>query len=237
MKIVGEWLIRSAWWCVVYIAASVVILILIANERTSTTTGPPFGPRHSCHPPVAEPPSPHPVKVCGLRSDVMVYHASQQQEENWCWATCIEMVLSAKHVKVSQQEIVQNVFGQIVDRPGSALDILAGFDGVAETIDGNTVRLKPKVEAGVPSFETLKRYLDQQTPVIVAITNPNSPIGHVIVITAVIYEIRDGRPQILRLQARDPAPSASTTGGKRTVQIDEFLRVSFYVVVDPLESR
>ncbi len=48
------------------------------------------------------------VQVMGLKSDRMRYHVSQQQASNWCWAACVQMVLSTQGIAASQAEIVAN---------------------------------------------------------------------------------------------------------------------------------
>src|SRR5690242_14048954 len=69
------------------------------------------------------------VQACtaGLRSDVTDITAGAvggQHQSEWCWAACLEMVFRYYGFHVSQQQIVQETWGTIVNLPGSPQQIM-----------------------------------------------------------------------------------------------------------------
>jgi hypothetical protein len=175
------------------------------------------------------------IGVVGLRTSKMNYSAAQQRERNWCWAASIQMALSAKGIDVSQEEVVQNAFGRLVDRPGAPGDILANLNGWAIDRAKRRIHISGEVGLGRPSFELLKRQLEAGTPVIVGYENPDSNIGHAVVVTAVVYEVTDRGPEIQRVMVRDPWPTCPNLG-KRELSIQEFNRVSVFYVIGATSS-
>ena len=141
------------------------------------------------------------------------------------------MVLSTKDIHLSQREIVERTFGKVIDRPGSLIDVLSNLNGTKKTSRGRFVKLRAYYGEGPPSFETLKEYLDNQTPIIIGITNSDGDTGHAVVVTAVIYELSRSVPRIRRIQVRDPAPFFQAMEGKRTLTPGEFACVSHFVVI------
>lgn len=175
------------------------------------------------------------VGVVGLKTAKMNYHAAQQHESNWCWAASIQMALSAKGIAVSQEEIVQNAFGRIVDRPGSPEEILASLNGWTLNGQGQRIQVAGTVGLGPPPFAILKRQLETGTPVVVGYENPEGEVGHAVVVTAVIYEMTERGPQIQRVMVRDPWPSLSDSSGKRELSAGEFARVRAYYVIETMQ--
>lgn len=176
----------------------------------------------------------HGIQVMGLKSDRMQYHVAQQQASNWCWAASVQMVLSARGIHVSQQQIVANVSGGLVpDRPGSALDVLINLNGQMTDANGDDWRLEAIPGIGPPSFELMQQQFERDLPLIIGYSIPGQEVGHAAVITAVIYELRDDRPHILKILVRDPSPWLRGSGGKRELARAEFDRILTHTLVTP----
>lgn len=52
-----------------------------------------------------------------------------QEKENWCWATCVQMILRYNGQYVSQRNIAARVFGENLSRTASGNQIASAFDG------------------------------------------------------------------------------------------------------------
>src|SRR5262249_40158674 len=51
-----------------------------------------------------------------------------QQQSEWCWAACIQMVFAFYGHRVPQRRIVKETWGEIVDMPGQPEQILADLN-------------------------------------------------------------------------------------------------------------
>lgn len=78
-----------------------------------------------------------------------IFHAPQE-ETNWCWAACFEMVLRSSGLTVSQSQIVQAVKGRIVNDTITTREILATLGQGA---------LKISAIDGPPLVDTLRDFL------------------------------------------------------------------------------
>lgn len=175
---------------------------------------------------------PRGVRAVGLKTERMNYYASAQQASNWCWAACIQMILSAHDVSVTQQDIVATAFGQLVDRPGELQDIQAVLNATWIDRFGNAKRVHATPRQGPPPIEDLKSLLRNETPVIVCYTPPDAPVGHAVIVTAVICESTSQGEHLVRLVVRDPWPAYQAEKGKRTMSPDEYQSIWAYYVVE-----
>lgn len=175
------------------------------------------------------------VHVAGLRTDTMNYYASEQLQSEWCWAACIQMVLSTRQINLSQNDIVNRAFGSLTNTPADLELIVRNLDGWRVAHGNRSTRLTATLGRGRPPIEVLVDSLTQNVPVLVAL-QPSGGEGHAVVVTAVIYEDTDSGPQIRSVIGRDPAPSFRGTLGKRKLNPEEFSDVSAYLRVCELES-
>lgn len=180
----------------------------------------------------SEAPQDSAVQAIGLKTNTMNYHAAEQQTDNWCWAACIQMALSTKDIQIPQREIVAKAFeGQVWNRPGGPLDVLKSLDGWMTDRNGRRWRFRARPGFGPPKLELIQEQFVQNMPLIVGYDNPGQPVGHAVVITAVIYETTADGPRILRVMVRDPWPGGRGSRGKRMMSRDEFERIFIHYVV------
>lgn len=128
-------------------------------------------------------------------------YVASQRSNNWCWAACTQMVLNYQGVSVTQEQIVERVFGLQVDRPGTAQNILQGARGWY--VDGKTIESKADY-----SFQPQKLIDDlvNKYPLVVGLSMPGQNVGHAYVLTGLSFQ-KDGDvvyPQSVIL--RDPWP-------------------------------
>lgn len=59
----------------------------------------------------------------------MLQHFCPQEQDNWCWAACAQMVLAYHEMPMSQRTIAKLVTGTTRDRGASANEMVAALDG------------------------------------------------------------------------------------------------------------
>lgn len=174
-----------------------------------------------------------PIFAVGIPSEVMVVHAAEQRGVNWCWAASAQMALATQSVVVPQEELVRELFGSVIDVPGSVEQFI-NIAGRYQT-PGGTMEVTCEFGAGTPSMEFLIESLRQSRPVILGCSYPGRDIGHAVVATAVICEDTTEGRQLLEVVVRDPDPST----GKRVLNAAEYQNVMYYVAYKstPLPSH
>ena len=171
----------------------------------------------------------------GIPTDRMVEVAAEQQSQNWCWAACVQMVLSTKGIKVAQADVVQRTYGAVVDAPGGADVILSRLSGWFQTRSGRTL-LAASVVPGPMQEGLLYSYLKNQSPLILGVGYPGASIGHAVVVTAAVFKVSDAGLELKEVVVRDPWPAHTAQKGKRTLTRDEFANAMFYCVVDVVKK-
>jgi len=171
----------------------------------------------------------------GLPTDRMVDSAAQQRGSNWCWAACVQMVLSAKGIKVDQADVVQRTYGQLVDLPGGHEQIATRLSGWFDTRSGKTL-LAASLVGGRLQEGLLYSYLKNQSPLILGVTYPGAEIGHAVVVTAAIFKITEAGLELQQVVIRDPSPEYAAQKGKRLLTPEEFAGAVFYCVVDVVKK-
>ncbi len=159
------------------------------------------------------------VAACtaGLATDIASVSMNRpQQETNWCWAACIQMVFRYHGLKISQAKIVQGVFGGSVNQPGSPQDILDALNRTWTDDDDDDYDVEGDVYSVSPA--TVAEDLADDLPVIIG------SLGHAMVLTAISY-YRDlyGNGQIVGAVVRDPWPGR----GRRQITPVEWANLSF----------
>jgi hypothetical protein len=171
----------------------------------------------------------------GIPTDRMVEVAAEQQGQNWCWAACVQMVLSTKGIKVTQADVVQRTYGAVVDAPGGADAILSRLSGWFQTRSGKTL-LAASVVQGPMQEGLLYSYLKNQSPLILGVSYPGAPIGHAVVVTAAVFKVSDAGLELKEVVIRDPSPELAAQKGKRKLTREEFANAMFYCVVDVVKK-
>ncbi len=142
------------------------------------------------------------VQQCeaGIESAILDVTASDTQHATeWCWAACIEAVFTYYDHPVPQERIVEEVWGDVVNMPGSPAQILYALNrtwkdenGASFAAHGSTIGTNPITAA---------QDLASDHPLIIG------ALGHAMVLSALTYE-RDyyGRGQVVLAEVRDPWP-------------------------------
>ena len=141
--------------------------------------------------------------VAGPQSSEIQYIASTQRCENWCWATCIQMVLNYHGLYVQQEQIVQKVYGlPLPCNTGNAQHIMNALSGWAPDTRGGFSQIYSQY--GVYSGSDIVDQLSRKWPIIVGLRQE----GHAYVLTAIYYSVDQlNNPIIDKVVLRDPWPS------------------------------
>lgn len=163
----------------------------------------------------------HGIAHCraGLSPELMQRMDVRQQKSQWCWAAALAMVFARYGHQVPQEEIVERLYGEAVDRPlrGRDFATLIGGDFVAR--DGSRLAAtatRAQVAIGTDPAAAVRLAigsLSQGRPLLI------SAQGHMVVLVAIRFQrfVRDGEVRITSGTVIDPLP----TGGIRPLQAAE----------------
>ena len=65
----------------------------------------------------------------------------KQRESNWCWAACVQMVLQYHGLDVTQEQVVQRIFGDLRDRPATPEMVMHALNATAFSTKGIKARI------------------------------------------------------------------------------------------------
>jgi hypothetical protein len=160
------------------------------------------------------------VQTCeaGIESSVLeaqILDGVQHQPE-WCWAACIAMVFDYYDHGVSQERIVKETWGSIVNMPGQPGQILHDLNRPWRDDGGQRFNVRGDVLS--TNAVTAAQDLADDHPLIIG------TMGHAMVLTDLVY-LRDmaGRGQIQRAVVRDPWPGR----GRRMLSPQEWYSIQF----------
>ena len=143
---------------------------------------------------------------------------AKQKMDNWCWAACNQMLLSAKDINESQENQSTKVFGAVVNRGAGSNYELAktGLGGTYQNSSGNTVRI-------VPYTSYLSQRNSNDPIVIINHLNDGVPlvmatVQHGRVCVGVDYVKNGQYYQITKLRLLDPSPNGSSNIIEYTMQ-------------------
>lgn len=150
--------------------------------------------------------------IAGIRSDTVqatVAAAGGQRMSQWCWAASISMVFRYYGFEVSQERIVAETFGQVVNMPGTTEQILTTLS--REWTDDHGRHFQ--VSAGLLSAEGAAAELAADRPLMVG------TLGHAMVLTALGY-VKDPwyGDRVTSAVVRDPWPGR----GRRELAPEEW---------------
>ncbi|MBS1914157.1 MAG: C39 family peptidase [Bacteroidetes bacterium] len=151
------------------------------------------------------------VWAAGIPTEEFEYFAApetagHQRQSNWCWAACVQMVLNYHGIPVTQEQVVERIFGgaapNVAGQPDQILEALTGW---AVTRDGQKVRVSSSSFAFDGS--EIVRDLAERSPIVVGVRTSQAT-GHAYVLTAVTYTVnRANEPIFLTAILRDPWPN------------------------------
>lgn len=132
---------------------------------------------------------------------------TQQQCEEWCWAACISMLFDFYGHPLTQAEIVQATYGNVICLPaGSSTTI--GRDLSRTYVDDRGVPFSSQV---VAAYDFLNGINTFDNRLIINELNTNNPMlyantQHAMVMFAASYFATDAEPNIQSVQVVDPWP-------------------------------
>jgi len=133
-----------------------------------------------------------------------------QEDTQWCWAACVAMVLSSRGAHISQEEIVRQIKGNVVNEPGS-------FDEIRKSLTlkngDNDIVLRSDVANPFGDLDVVEK-IDRGEPIIAAVARSAGESAHHVVI---IYGYKIDTDNKIWLEIFDPAPD----GGARTFRYGE----------------
>jgi hypothetical protein len=146
--------------------------------------------------------------AAGVYSDEFEYYAApytagKQRQSNWCWAACIQMVLNFHGIVVTQEQIVERVFGDQINTTADPATIMYALSGWGVDVYGNPVTIHASsYNLTGPNVVT---YLAYKWPLIVGLDVGET--SHAFVLTAVYYSVDEyNYPYFHSVVLRDPWP-------------------------------
>ena len=154
---------------------------------------------------------PQSVKWVGIPSDALDTIFAKQNMSQWCWAACIQSVLSFHKVSVSQEQIVfrtygTDPYGALPDWPGSFQSITNNLNGWGIDSDNDEYKVTAEFYPGAVAAQQVVHELKQGKPILVGYRSGQNS-GHAVLLTAATYIDSPSGPQIQKVVVRDPWPS------------------------------
>ena len=150
--------------------------------------------------------------VAGIPSQEFDFYSAaeqlgRQRQANWCWAACVQMVLNYHGLFVTQEQVVQKIYGNLCDQPAGELQIMNALSGWAPNHQGQISQIY--CQKGVTSINDITSNLAYKWPLIVGLQNPHGGIGHVYALTAIYYSTDVYNNTIPhKVVLRDPWPAS-----------------------------
>lgn len=157
-----------------------------------------------------------------IKTSYFKSYVARQRSQNWCWAACTQMVLNYQGVNVSQEQIVERVFGTQVDRPGTAQNIVQGASGWY--VDGRTIGAKADCSF-IP--QKLIDDLVNKYPLVVGLSMPGQNVGHAYVLTGLSFKKYGDSIYPQSVILRDPWPDNQS---RLVLSWDDFSRRAHTIV-------
>lgn len=135
--------------------------------------------------------------------------ADTQKESQWCWAACISMVCRFHGYDLSQESIVKQMYGKIVDMPADDKLLTDAVNREWTSKDNRKFRIASHI------FDPILGMADVQNDTIVDDLRNERPLicgskGHATVVARVDYVHNPkGQPLVLRVHVIDPWPGAT----------------------------
>jgi len=161
------------------------------------------------------------VQICevGIDSNLASQVSKPQKKDQWCWAASISMIFSYYGHPISQERIVKETWGNIVNLPASPEQIIIGLN--REWIDDKGEKFTAQGDVLTANVVTASYDLANDMPLIIG------TVGHAMVLTSLTY-YRDiyGNGIPIKAIVRDPWP---TSGNKRMLSPYEYNMTNFLI--------
>ena len=150
----------------------------------------------------SEPAFPDMPRYAGIPTEIVDSVATSQEQDMWCWAASIQMLLKYYGVSLAQDQIVSRVYGSPGNHPGTDQAISASLNGWGINADGKHFVVQSRVAPGPPTPALLFRELSSGRPILLTF-NPGLSVGHAVLVTAASATNRT----VVSLVYRDPSPT------------------------------
>ena len=162
------------------------------------------------------PPNPYGAASCamGIPSWRAGTIEADQDNSQWCWAACIQMVLKHYRYDIDQADIVRQVFGREVNLPADPWTLVAALNRRYVNDEGDRFGLV----SGPADLAIARAELIAGRPLIVG------TLGHAMVLTAFSTVETPFGFEVVDAVVRDPWP---TSGGRRSLNAREFHNIEF----------
>lgn len=164
-------------------------------------------------------------ETCGL--DLGSAETARQLKPHWCWAACIQTIFATHGYNVSQNEIVQKIFGDQKDQSATGPEIVSAINGKWKGDKGHAFQASGFVLWDrIGGFER-----PDALPVAVKELQAGNPLifandRHTMVLTSMKYtEGAKGEINVEQLTVRDPWPDSPN---RHTLSCDEIARSGFF---------
>lgn len=153
----------------------------------------------------------------GIPSGSLSFVAARQQNTQWRWAACIQMMFRMYGYDLPQHVLVQQTWGSIVNMPAYPNQILAALNRIY--VDSSGKRFSASGDAFTVNISTAIQDLSNRSPLIVG------ALGHATVLTALNYtQSNAGELQVTSAIVRDPWPESPS---RRTLSPQEWYNINF----------
>jgi hypothetical protein len=117
----------------------------------------------------------------------------KQQNTKWCWAACVQMVLNYYNVFITQQKIVNNCFGKVVNRAADDKVMFKALNGWNTDVAGTMVKVSSN--AYPATIKEISSFLKSQRPLIVGLSQGAGNVGHAYVLIGMYYRKNTDNPE------------------------------------------
>lgn len=114
----------------------------------------------------------------GIDSNVALRIATVQENTQWCWAACIQMLFRYYGFKMSQDRIVASTWGGVVNMPATDQQIMHDLN--SQWVDDSGVPFQATSQA--VSGGNAAHELKNNQPLIIC------TLGHAMVLTSLVYD-------------------------------------------------
>lgn len=168
------------------------------------------------------------VYWAAVKTEYFCDYVARQEEDCWCWAACVQMVLNYQGVAVQQEDLVCRVKGMRVNQGGTAYDIQKAANGWM--VNGKQIIAKVE-NSNALSAQIIINDLVDKYPLIIGLRMPGQSMGHAYVLTGISFRMINGNCYPIEIIVRNPWPSSPS---REKFQWDDFLnRVHTIVRVYP----
>lgn len=149
---------------------------------------------------------------CSAMLDAQRFEAQQtaqlQRNSQWCWAACISMICGWHGFPISQEAIVDDVYGGLLNMPADDRVLTQSLNRDWKDGDGRPFRISarifsPNLALNDVSNERVINDLKNDRPLL------NGSRTHATVVARVDYSRAASSPQVHRVHVIDPYPGAA----------------------------